>query len=441
MTFGNIILIILLIALNAFFVGVEFAVVAGRRVRLDTLIKSNTPLVQKIKTWLEIPAERDKLIAANQLGITVVSLALGAVGENTFAAWLEPYFEVLYLPVELEFLQHILPALPLFISLTVVTTFHVVLGEQVPKVAVLRSPEKFILFAAPFMQVFLSVFRWFVNLLDLITQFVLRLVGLPRSSSHVVVFSTEEIKQMVSGPETQGVIEEPEREMISAVLDFGEMVVRQVLIPRMDIIAVPADMPIYEVGVTASQNGVTKLPVYEGTLEQIIGIAHVLDIVCAQQGDVACENRTARDIVREALFVPETISVNDLLFQFRERRTHMAIVLDEFGGTAGLVTLESLLQEIVGEVQDAFDLDVTDIQPLPDGSVRVDGMTLIEDVNEHFGLDLDDPNYDTIAGYILGKLGYIPKVGDVVEDIDHHINLRVEKMDKLRIAQIIITRI
>jgi putative hemolysin len=441
MTLSNIILIFVLIALNAFFVGVEFSVVAGRRIRLDLLIKEDSPTVRMVRTWLEVPAERDKLIAANQLGITIVSLALGAVGENTFAAWLEPFFKILNLPAWLQFMERILPALPLIISLAVVTTFHVVLGEQVPKVAVLRGPEKYLLRAEPFMNVFVHAFRWFVNLLDWLTHRILGLFGLPASSTHAIVFSSEEIKQIVTGPETKGVIEDPEREMISAVLDFGELIVRQVLIPRMDIIAVPADMPLNEVAVVASKNLVTKLPVYEGSLEQIIGIVHVLDILCALQEDQAKQNQTARDIAREALFVPETISVNDLLFHFRTRRKHMAIVLDEFGGTAGLVTLEALLQEIVGEVQDVFDVDTEEIQTLGDGSVRLDGMAMIEEVNEHLGLNLDDPNYDTIAGYLLGKLGHIPKIGEVLEDKENGILLKVDDMDKLRIAHIILKRI
>lgn len=437
----NILLIFALVALSAFFVAVEYAVIAGKRVRLDMLVKDETKLTRIVKEWLEVPAKRDKLIATNQLAITMIGLALGAVGENAFVAWLDPYFEMLTLPPWLQFLKNIIPALPLIISLIVITFPQIILGEMVPKVAVLHWPEKYLLLAAPFMHLFMQTFQWFSNLLDWLTQSVLRLLGLPSSSGHTLLYSTEEIKQIITGPETKGVIHDSERDMLSAVLDFGGMVVRQVLVPRMDIIAVPADMPLQEVTMVASKNLVTKLPVYEDSLEQIIGIVHILDILCRPREDENGVLLTARDIAREALFVPETISVNDLLLHFRTRRTHMAIVMDEFGGTAGLVTLETLLQEIVGEVQDVFDTNTEEIQALADGSVRLGGMALIEEVNETLGLNLDDPNYDTIAGYLLGKLGYIPKLGEVLVDRENGISLKVEDMDKLRIAQILLRRI
>ncbi len=441
MTLANILLIVVLILLNGFFVGVEFAAVASRRSRLDLLAGRTSRGAQIVRGWLEQPAARDRLIAASQLGITVVSLALGAVGENTFEAWLEPYFHNLHATGALAFLESVIPALPLAISLVIVTSFHVVLGEQVPKVAVLRSPEKFAVLVAPVMEVFSKIFRGFISLLDWATRVVLKMVGIPPASPHSTVYSLEEIKQMVSGPEVEGVIKKPEREMLSAIIDFGELVVRQVVLPRTEIEAVEANMPILEVVRKAAESGVTKLPVYEEDLDQIIGVVHLRDLLAAVQNILngaapATPAVTARAIAREALFVPETISVNALLFQFRARRTHIAIVLDEFGGTAGLVTLEDLLEEIVGDVHDPFDKIQPSIESLPDGTVSIDGLTPISEVNEHFNLSLSDPNYDTIAGYILGKLGRIAQVGDSVDDAHNHINLTVEEMDRLRVARV-----
>jgi len=437
MTLGNILLIFLLIALNAFFTGVEFAAVSSRRARLDVLVEEDSPAARIVRSWLENPAAREHLIAATQLGITLVSLALGAVGENTFQAWLEPYFNNAQLPPALQFLQQILPALPLVFSLIVITSFHVVLGEQVPKVAVLRSPERFALASAPFIRVFILVFKWFVDLLDGATRLVLRLFGLPSAAGgHSLVYSAEEIKEMVSGPEVEGVIEEPERKMLSAVIDFGELVVRQVARPRTEIVAVEADQPVSEVTRVAVDQSITKLPVYEDDLDHVIGILHVRDIL-ALLADCKTDGMTARDLARDALFVPETISVNDLLHQFQARRTHIAIVLDEFGGTAGLVTLEDLLEEIIGEYGDTFDeTRMPAFQPQADGSSLVEGSVLIDEINDHFGLDLVDPNYDTIAGYVLGKLGRIPQVGDVVDDKENGIQIKVTDMDHLRIAQV-----
>ena len=441
MSIGQIALLAVLILLNGFFVGVEFSVVASRKTRLDLLSDANTRAARLVHRWLDDESARDRLIAASQLGITLVSLALGAAGENAFEAWLDPYFHAVELPAGLAFLQGIIPALPLVISLTVVTALHVVLGEQVPKVAVLRSPERFALATDPAMQVFSAIFRWFISLLDWATRGVLRLLGLRANGhAHATVSSLEELRQIVSSPEVEKIVDRPEREMLTAVIDFGELVVRQVAIPRMDIVAVEADQPLHEVVDVAAREGVTKLSVYEDTLDQIIGIVHLKDLLARWQTDQLAGG-CARDLVREALFIPANVSVNDLLVTFRQRRQHIAIVLDEYGGTTGLVTLEDLLEEIVGVVSDPFDAGPPSIERLPDGSARVDGMTLIEEINAEFGLELSDPNYDTIAGFVLGRLGRIPQPGDAVEDPPSGIRLRVDEMERLRIARVLLEKI
>jgi CBS domain containing-hemolysin-like protein len=436
MSLGQILLIFLLIALNGFFVGVEFAVVAGRKTRLDLIAGADSRSARLVRHWLEDESARDRLIAASQLGITLVSLALGAVGENAFEAWLDPYFHDLSLPAWLAFLRGLVPALPLIISLTVVTALHVVLGEQVPKVAVLRSPERFALATAPIMQAFSLVFRWFILLLDWATRAVLRIFGLHANGhSHATVGSVEELRQIVSSPEVEKIVDRPEREMLSAVMDFGELVVRQVAIPRTEMVAVEAGTPLCDVAATAAREGVTKLPVYEDNLDQVVGMIHLRDLL-ARWHSGGLEDGFARDLARETLFVPASVAVNDLLVTFRQHKQHIAIVLDEYGGTAGLVTLEDLLEEIVGDVQDPFDTQPPAIEHLPDGSARVDGMTLIEEINAEFGLNLEDENYDTIAGYVLGRLGRIPQPGDAVEDPQAGIRLRVDSMERLRIARV-----
>jgi CBS domain containing-hemolysin-like protein len=279
------------------------------------------------------------------------------------------------------------------------------------------------------------VFHGFISALDWATRMLLKLFGLPPASPHSSVYSLEEIRLLVAGPEVEGVIEQPEREMLTAIIDFGELVVRQIAIPRTEIIAVEADTPLDEVVDLATQTTVTKFPVYEENLDQVIGILHVRELLTVLQ-DPARGSLPARQVARETMFVPETISVNDLLHEFRARRQHIAIVLDEYGGTAGLVTLEDLLEEIVGEVGGPFDPTQPPIQSLPDGTALIDGLTLIEEINQHFDLSLYDPNYDTIAGYVLGKLGRIPNVGDVVEDTKEGVRLTVESMDRLRISRV-----
>jgi CBS domain containing-hemolysin-like protein len=225
--------------------------------------------------------------------------------------------------------------------------------------------------------------------------------------------------------------------MLHAIFDFGELLVRQVMIPRTEITGVEADASMDEILNVVNQSTYTKLPVYEDDLDLILGIIHVKDLlrVLSQPEDKAFN---ARSLLREPLYVPETLPVNDLLHKFRQNRQHIAIVMDEYGGTAGLITLEDLLEEIVGEVSDPFDEDFPEIQTLPDGTMLVDGLALIEDINQQLDLNLQDPHYDTIAGFLLGKLGRIPKVGDTV--VSEGARFTVESMDGLRIARLSVKR-
>jgi len=433
----NFLLILLLVALNAFFTSVEFASVAARRTRIELLAEEGNAAAKIVKGWLENPGSRSRLIAACQLGITIVSLALGALGENTFQALLTPTFDRIALSPSLHSLTALMAVLPLILSLIIITSIHVVLGEQVPKVATLHQPERVALLGAQPMKVFTIIFKWFVDVLDWATKLILRLFGLQVVGGHSLIYTVDELKQIITESEEGGVLEPPEREMLESVFDFGELLVRQVMVPRTEIVALEANTKLEEIIATVKEHSYTKLPVYEDDLDQIVGILHVKDLLhVMDQPD--CQNTTAREMARETLYIPETLPVNELLHQFRHNRQHIAIVMDEFGGTAGLVTLEDLLEEIVGEVSDQFDVSNPEIQNQADGTILIDGLTLIEAVNQQLGLNLSDPHYDTIAGYFLGKLGHIPKIGDVVES--GGVQLKVESMDGLRIAQLSLLR-
>jgi CBS domain containing-hemolysin-like protein len=288
------------------------------------------------------------------------------------------------------------------------------------------------------MRIFTIVFKWFIDLLDWATRVILRLFGLELAGSHSLIYTVDELKQIISESEEGGVLEQPEREMLESVFDFGELLVRQVMVPRTEIVAIEASTKLDDIIAMVTQYSYTKLPVYEADLDQIAGILHVKDVLrVMKQSD--CQETTAGELARETLYIPETLPVNDLLRQFRHNRQHIAIVLDEFGGTAGLVTLEDLLEEIVGEVSDQFDKATPEIQTQPDGSVLIDGLTLMEAVNQQLELNLSDPHYDTIAGYFLGKLGHIPKVGDAIDS--GGVELKVEAMDGLRIARLSLVRL
>jgi putative hemolysin len=282
------------------------------------------------------------------------------------------------------------------------------------------------------------VFKPVILLLNGTGNALLKLVGVKPASGHELVHSVNELKMLVTASAESGVVEEDESEMLHAIFDFGQLLVRQVMIPRTEIVAVEADMGLDEVTRVVTEISFTKIPVYEGDLDQILGILHVKDLLrmITQEEE---QQGTARSLVRETLYVPETLSVNQLLHQFRDNRQHIAIVMDEYGGTAGLVTLEDLLEEIVGEVRDPFEDETEEIQTMEDGTILVNGLMLIEDVNHHLGLNLIDPHYDTIAGYVMGKLGRIPKTGDVIET--GGVRITVEVMDGMRVERLQITRL
>ena len=426
--------VFLLIGLNAFFVAVEFAVVACRRTRIDQIARDDGSRARIVQRWVRSQESKDALIAAAQLGITIASLALGYLGEDTFRTIVEAFLHNVVLPPSLTGLLH---ALPLIISLTVVTSFHVVLGEQVPKVATLRAPERVALLAAPWMDLFQRVFHPFVWLLDRMAAGILKLLGMEPLGGHSAIYTVDELRQIVRESEEQGVLEEEEEQMLQAVFDLRTLRASQVMVPRTEMVCVPADATLHELAELAVQTSLTKFPVFQDSLDQILGVVHVKDLVQHILGQD--EQVTARELMREALFLPETVSVADLLAAFRRARQHIAILVDEYGGTAGLVTLEDLLEEIVGEVQDIFDQAEPCIQRLPDGSALVDGLTQIDEVNEAFHLSLDDPNYTTIGGLVMGQLDRVPAVGDEVTIADQGVRLRVEEMDGLRVARIRLT--
>jgi CBS domain containing-hemolysin-like protein len=418
--------VIVLVLMNGFFVAAEFSLVSVRQTRIAELVAQGHVSAKAVQDALKNP---DRVIAATQLGITLASLGLGWIGEPAVAHLLQPLVE-LFPKVIQSGVSHSLSA---GLAFALITFLHVVVGELAPKSIALQNPEKTSLVVArPTLWIEL-IFKPIIWLLNGTGNALLRLIGVKPATGHELVHSVEELKMLVTASTEGGVVEPQEREMLHAVFDFGDLLVGQVMIPRTEIVAVEADIPLEEIIALITESTYTKFPVYDDNLDTILGIVHVKDIIRLMQ-DPGWEECTARSLVREPIYVPETIPVSALLRQFRDRRQHIAIVLDEYGGTAGLVTLEDLLEEIFGEVSDPFDRVSPEFQTQPDGSILIDGMTLIEDVNAHLGLNLEDPNYYTIAGYVLGKLGRIPKVNEIVEG--NNVRLQVAALDGLRIARV-----
>jgi putative hemolysin len=418
--------VFLLVLINAFFVAAEFSLVSVRRTRIAELVAQGNRGAKWVQRAIENP---DRMIAAVQLGITLASLALGWIGEPAVAHLLYPVVALFPAAAQSD-VSHSFSA---GLAFVLVTILLVVMGELTPKSVALQDPEKTAIFVARPVMWTEWIFKPAIWLLNGTGNLVLRLLGIKPAAGHELVHSVEELKMLVDTSTEGGVVQEDESEMLHAIFDLGDLLVRQVMIPRTEVVAVEADLPLDEIIGLVTQTTHTKFPVYDDNLDQILGIIHVKDLLRVMQTP-GWQKSTARSLVRDPIYVPETIPVSTLLQQFRTNRQHIAIVLDEYGGTAGLVTLEDLLEEIVGEVSDPFDVSTPEIQTQPDGSMLIDGMTLIDEVNEQLNLDLQDRDYDTIAGYVLGKLGRIPRVGDVVES--GSVRLRVEAMDGLRVARL-----
>jgi CBS domain containing-hemolysin-like protein len=418
--------LVVLVLANGFFVAAEFSLVSVRRTRIAELVANGNIAARAVNKAIQNP---DRVIAATQLGITISSLGLGWLGEPAVAHLLRPVVELFPGTLQ-EGISHSISAA---LAFALITFLHVVVGELAPKSIALQDPEATSLTVAGPTLWTEQIFKPAIWMLNGAGNALLKLVGVQPAGSHALIHSVEELRMLVSASAEGGAVAAEEGEMLNAIFDLGDLVVRQVMIPRTEMIAIEAEAPLQEIIALVNQSTYTKFPVFEVSLDQVVGILHVKDLLRAMQSP-DCTNCTARSLMREPIFTPETISVSALLKQFRDNRQHIAIVLDEFGGTAGLVTLEDLLEEIVGEVSDPFDAGNPEVQTLPDGTTLIDGLTLIEEVNQQLGLSLSDPNYDTIAGYVLGKLSRMPRLGDVVES--DGVRLQVDELDGMRIARL-----
>ncbi len=430
----------LLVLTNAFFVATEFALVSVRRSRVEALIEAGNTTARVVHDAID---DLDRYIAATQLGITMASLGLGWVAEPALGYLVEPVITAILGP-----LSRILPAGAVQISssaaiggaiaFTLVTFAHVVIGELVPKSVALQDPEATALRVARPIRWVARLFYWPVKVLNGTGNAILRLLGVEPASDHQV-HSVEELKILVRSSAESGVLAGGEDDIVEAVFEMGETRARQLMVPRTEVVAFQADLLLPEVVDLVAESALTKFPVYEEDLDQTIGILHAKDLLRTLRRANAEEAGSwqqwrVRNLIRPALFVSESISISDLLTRFRQEKQHLAILLDEYGGMAGLITLEDLLEEIVGDVQDIFGGGETDIQHQPDGSYLLSGLTAIDEVNEHFNLKLADPSYETIAGYILGRLDRMAQVGDTVEG--GGVRLTVETMDHLRIERV-----
>ncbi|MFL6286210.1 MAG: hemolysin family protein [Pyrinomonadaceae bacterium] len=416
-TLLKVLAVFLLVAANGFFVTSEFAIVSVRRMRIAALAESGDKRARRLLAF------KDNLVAyisATQLGVTLSSLALGWIGEATLAEMLAPQFDRLAgaLPVQYAAYvsigaRHVVASVIAFI---VITFLHIVLGEQVPKMLGIERSERVALFTVTPMHWFSRVFRGPIKLLDLASTAATRAIGMHGSNEHASVYTEEEIKQLVNISHKSGHLEEEEQTLINRIFDFSEAEVREAMIPRPNVEAIPVTATLEECEQAFCEYGYSRLPVYRERLDEVVGVLFMKDLMpCLRT--VSPATFEMERMLHPPLFVPATARLGAVLAHMQAEKTHIACVVDEHGGLEGIVTLEDLLEEIVGEIDDEYDEETrSQVSPQPDGTYLLDGMLAVRDANRRFNLKLpEEAGYTTMAGFLLAMSGRILRSGETVE--------------------------
>jgi CBS domain containing-hemolysin-like protein len=385
-----------LILLNAFFVAGEYALVTARRTKMQELAEKGD---RRARAVLRIVADPPRFIAAMQLGVTATSLGIGALGEHALAKAFDPI---------------VASAIAVVFAFLVITFLHVVIGELVPKGLALGYSERTALAVSTPVRGFFVLFKPLIWVLQRSSDVILRALGLQPPGGEMEVYSEAELRMLLSRSTEEGELEPQEQEMIYKVFDFADKEVSAVMVPRPEVVALSIDLPPEEALAAVIESPYTRYPVYRNTLDEIVGILHVRDLFSALN-DRGLHSVRLDQILRPAHMVPETKDLAALLADFRRTNQHMAIVVDEYGELEGIVTLEDLLEEIVGEIEDEFDLPDESVERLEDGRIRIHGTFPIDDFNEQFERSLPIEDYHTVGGFVFGLLGRQPEQGDEVE--------------------------
>lgn len=401
---------IFLVFVNGFFVIAEFALVKVRKTRLEELVQQGN---SRARLALKVVTSFDTYLGATQLGITLASLALGWIGEPAVADLIEPVI-LAYFPEA----AWLVTTLSIAIGFTVITFFHIVLGELVPKSMAIQQAEKLALFAVVPLYIFHRLGYPIIVLFNKAAKAILNVMGMKAANETELAHSEDELRMIVSASHRGGVLDQMESELIDNVFDFADRLAREVMVPRQDMCCLFTDDSFEENMRVVRETGHTRYPLCTEDKDHVIGMVHIRDLMDLDLTDA--ENKNLNAVMREILVVPEGMSVAKLLQFMRRKRTHLAVVADEYGGTAGLVALEDVLEEIVGDIQDEHDNDEeAEVRRFPDGSYEFDGKVLLDDVAELLNIRLEEPEEDTIGGYIFGSLGRRPEIGDKINIGDY----------------------
>ena len=422
--------VVALVLANAFFVAAEFALVAARRTRIEAMVRRGDRKARTVQAALQ---DLYRQLSAAQLGITVASILLGYVSEDTVAHLFRDWFAAL--PPLLDFLTR--GGVASTVAVAVVSFLHVVFGEQAPKAWAITHPERTSRWVAAPLIFFSWITRPFTDLLNWSAGRVGRLLGLKGTTAELEqIHSPEELRMLVEQSRKRGKLDADDARLLQGVFEFSEKSAREVMTPRTEMVALPADLTLEQAADQVAVAGRSRYPVYGESLDDILGVVHAKVILAGLR---SAKGGTLRGVLRPAMFVPGTREVEDVLADMKRQKIHLAIVLDEFGGTAGLVTMEDLLEEIVGPIYDEYDQPSGELRVAPPGAAPlISGATPLRDVNRVFGLELDEQDYTTIGGFLFGAIGRLPKGGDQVAvkgAVFEIVEMEGRRVGKVRVVQ------
>lgn len=428
-TILKLVAVIGLVAANGFFVATEFSLVAVRKSRIESLVAAGNSRASAV---LQAIGHLDDYIAATQLGITISSIGLGWIGEPALAALLDPVFEEI-LPQPVAFISA--HGVAFAVAFTIITVLHVVFGELAPKSVALQYPETTSMIIARPIRFFLIVLRPAIISMNGLGRAVLRLAGLREVDPHHQVYSAEEIEIIITASTEGGAIEDSEEQIIRRALTFADQTAEDVMVPRTEVLTIPVDATLDDLREIISTHPYSRFPVEGEDFDEILGILHVRDVLPILIGTHSARRLDLHEIVRPSYVVPSTLPIDDLLAELKREGMHLAIAIDEYGGIAGIVTLEDIIERLVGEVPDEYGQPAMTPQVLEDGSLLMSGLMPVSDVNDYLDLNLTATDTaKTLGGYVFAEIGREPKVGDTITVEDHL--LEITELDGLRVSEV-----
>ncbi len=422
-----------LVGMNGFFVAAEFSLVGARRTRIAQLAEEGNAGAKAAQNAMQ---HLDSYIAATQLGITLASLALGWIGEPAIAHLFEPVLHAFFPEEAVSTVSH---TVSVALAFAIVTLLHIVIGELVPKSIALQRPEATSVIVARPTKWFLGLFRPVIYVMNSIGNTIVRWLGFEPAGEHASVHSAEELEMLVHSSREAGLIQESEEALLRRVFDFSDIRCEEIMNPRVGVDAIPVNAPLGELLDLIADNHHSRYPVYQDTIDNVVGLLLTKDLLDAiiRQPDILSRREAPFDLkplLRTPLFIPGTLGVDRLLERMQQTRTHLAIVIDEYGGMAGVATMEDIIELLVGDVQDEFDEDEPEIiRSAVDGFV-VDGLMSLNEASERFGDPGGEPESTTIGGYVAEVLNRIPLQGDTIPFGDYE--LRVDEMEGMRVARV-----